>query len=102
MASSARIPSIELGGSEGDVLNDERTGTLMTAAAVDIPRARLDVRDPSGGVQSVWLALDEQVVGSDPGADLVVADPAVSLRHFGVRLTEQGVRVRDLGSKNGL
>jgi DNA-binding NtrC family response regulator len=74
----------------------------VTAAAVDVPRARLDVRDPSGGVQSVWLGLDEQVVGSDPAADLVVGDPAVSRRHFGARLTEQGIRVRDLGSKNGL
>jgi transcriptional regulator with PAS, ATPase and Fis domain len=83
-------------------LTDELTRTLVTAAAVDVPRARLDVRDPSGAIQSLWLALDEQVVGSDPAADLTVTEAAVSRRHFGVRLTEQGVRVRDLGSKNGL
>ncbi len=83
-------------------MTDELTRTLVTAVAVDVPRARLDVQDPSGGVRSLWLALDEQVVGSDPGADLTVTEAAVSRRHFGVRLTERGVRVRDLGSKNGL
>ena len=74
----------------------------MTRAAVEVTRARLEVRDPSGGVQSLSLALDEQVVGSDPGADLIVTDPAVSRRHFSVRLMDDGVRVRDLGSSNGL
>jgi DNA-binding NtrC family response regulator len=83
-------------------LSDELTRTLVTAASVEIPSAKLVVRDPSGAEQSLVLGLDERVVGSDPGADLVATDPAVSRRHFGVRMTEHGVRVRDLGSKNGL
>ncbi len=83
-------------------MSEELTRTLVTAAAVDVPRARLDVRDASGGVLSLDLGIEELVVGSDPGADLAVTDPSVSRRHFSVRLTEQGVRVRDLGSKNGL
>jgi DNA-binding NtrC family response regulator len=83
-------------------LTDELTRTLVTAAGVDVPRARLDVTDPSGNVQSLWLELDEQVIGSDPRVDLTVTEASVSRRHFGARLTEQGIRVRDLGSKNGL
>ncbi len=83
-------------------MTDELTRTLVTAAGVDVPRARLDVTDPSGNVQSLWLELDEQVIGSDPRVDLTVTEASVSRRHFGARLTEQGIRVRDLGSKNGL
>ena len=83
-------------------MKDDFTRTLVTAASVDFPSAELHVREPSGATQSLSLGLDERVIGSDPRADLTVADPAVSRRHFSVRLTEQGVRVRDLGSKNGV
>jgi DNA-binding NtrC family response regulator len=81
---------------------DDLTRTLISAGSIEIPSARLEVRDPSGAILSLDLGLDECVVGTDPAADLAVTDPAVSRRHFGVRLTEHGVRVRDLGSKNGL
>ncbi len=83
-------------------MSDELTRTLVSAGSVEISSARLDVREASGSLQSLDLGIDERVVGSDPGVDLAVTDPGVSRRHFGVRLTEQGVRVRDLGSKNGL
>lgn len=83
-------------------MTDELTRTLVSAATVDVPHARLEVHEPSGSVQTLTLGLDERVVGSDASADLTVGDPAVSRRHFGVRLTEHGVRVQDLGSKNGV
>jgi DNA-binding NtrC family response regulator len=83
-------------------LSDDQTRTLLTALTVEIPSARLEVREPSGAVQSLELGLDEKVVGTDPGIHLVLSDPSVSRRHLGVRLTENGVRVHDLGSKNGL
>jgi DNA-binding NtrC family response regulator len=83
-------------------LSEELTRTLVTASSVDVPSARLEVRDASGALQSLELGLEEKVVGADPGVDLSVTDPAVSRRHLGVRLTEGGVRVRDLGSKNGV
>lgn len=72
------------------------------AAFAEVPSARLDVRDASGAILSLHLARNERVVGADPAADLAINDPAVSPRHFAVRLTEDGVRVRDLESKNGL
>lgn len=81
---------------------DDLTRTLVSAGCVEIPSARLDVRDASGATLSLELELDERIVGTDPATDLAVSDPSVSRRHFGVRLTEHGVRVRDLGSKNGL
>jgi len=72
------------------------------AGLVEVPSARLDVQDASGAILCLHLARDERVVGADPAVDLAVTDPAVSRRHFAVRLTEHGVRVRDLESKNGL
>ena len=41
------------------------------------------------------------VVGSQPGADIHLRDPYVSGRHCELCLVEDGVRVVDLGSKNG-
>ena len=69
---------------------------------VEVPSARLHVRDASGAILSLHLARDERVVGADPAADLAVTDPAVSRRHFAVRLTEHSVLARDPESKNGL
>jgi DNA-binding NtrC family response regulator len=41
------------------------------------------------------------VVGSDPSADVALADPSVSRRHCTVVPTEAGFDVTDLGSRNG-
>ena len=41
------------------------------------------------------------LVGTDPGCDLVLADPRVSRRHLELRPAEAGFEVRDLGSRNG-
>jgi DNA-binding NtrC family response regulator len=41
------------------------------------------------------------MVGSDPGADLVVEDPTVSRRHVELTVLHEGVLVADQGSKNG-
>jgi DNA-binding NtrC family response regulator len=41
------------------------------------------------------------VVGSAPGCDVVIADKAVSRNHLELGLAPEGVRVRDLGSRNG-
>jgi two-component system response regulator GlrR len=43
----------------------------------------------------------ELVIGSSPGNDLVLADPAVSRHHCVVSATKDGFLVRDLESKNG-
>lgn len=58
---------------------------------------------PSGGRAAIetQLQLSPLTIGSSPDCDLVVADERVSRRHCELRLTEQGIVLRDLGSKNG-
>jgi two-component system, NtrC family, response regulator GlrR len=41
------------------------------------------------------------VIGADPRADLVVADPAMSKFHCEIRIANGAATVRDLGSRNG-
>ena len=55
----------------------------------------------SGGANSVTLKPGKQVLGSATGVDVVVKDPAVSRLHLEVDVREDGVWVRDLGSRNG-
>jgi DNA-binding NtrC family response regulator len=55
------------------------------------PDAGVEASVPAGGV----------VVGAEQGADVVLADPAVSRRHCSVRPTPAGFEVADLGSRNG-
>lgn len=50
----------------------------------------------------VSLATRPLVVGAEADADLVVVDPKVSRHHVELRAVEGGVRVRDLGSTNGV
>jgi DNA-binding NtrC family response regulator len=42
------------------------------------------------------------IVGRDPNCQLVLHDKRVSATHFELVATEHGLRVRDLGSKNGI
>ncbi len=44
---------------------------------------------------------DVQVVGRDVSCDLPILDDAVSRRHAELQLDEDGLRVKDLGSRNG-
>ncbi|MEJ7809067.1 MAG: adenylate/guanylate cyclase domain-containing protein [Gemmatimonadaceae bacterium] len=41
------------------------------------------------------------VVGRALGSDIPILDPTVSRRHAGLTVSEEGVRVQDLGSSNG-
>jgi DNA-binding NtrC family response regulator len=62
---------------------------------------RLEVTEgPAAGTS--WVSSGETgVIGSDPGCDLVVADPTVSRFHCEIRLGREGARLRDTGSRNG-
>ena len=70
-------------------------------------RAELVVVEGAGMGRSVTIGAGPIVVGSDPGCDLVLADPRVSRRHLEVSVAaggpggSGGFAVRDLGSKNG-
>jgi Inner membrane component of T3SS, cytoplasmic domain len=66
------------------------------------PAARLDfVLGPLTG-HSVELRDDVTTVGSVVGNSIVLADPAVSRKHAGIRRIEGGYELADLGSTNGI
>jgi DNA-binding winged helix-turn-helix (wHTH) protein len=76
--------------------------------ALDIPPARRAVPAPS--VAARWLTLGqrrlslapgENIVGRDEAATVRVDDPMVSRRHARIVVSESGVLIEDLGSKNG-
>jgi DNA-binding NtrC family response regulator len=56
-------------------------------------------KTPEGG--QFTIDVDPLVVGRDPGATIVVADPEVSALHCELRAVSEGILVRDLGSTNG-
>jgi DNA-binding NtrC family response regulator len=84
-------------------VTERRTETLATDGKSSGPARVLTVRVVSGPAKGTekQLARATLVVGAGNEADLVVADKRVSRRHVELALVDDGVRVRDLGSKNG-
>ncbi len=73
------------------------------ATVISVPRARLKVtRGPDKGRKLELGGIAPVVIGSDPDADLVLADDTVSQLHAEIRATVRGYVVRDLGSTNGV
>jgi DNA-binding NtrC family response regulator len=72
-----------------------------------LPGARLQdctllvVDGPDQG-RSVKLEVGRLTVGADPRCDLVLTDPTISGFHAELALLATGIRVRDLGSTNGI
>jgi len=79
---------------------DDATATLVR----DAPRAPLcatiRVIEPPIGA-SFRLQMGKCTVGSAPGCDIVIAEPTVSRQHVELELAAEGVRLLDLGSRNG-
>jgi two-component system response regulator GlrR len=77
--------------------------TSLRARSVAVPQLELRVAAPAGaGAESVVpLGMDPVVVGTSADCDVVTADAHVSRKHCEIVLTDGGVVVRDLGSKNG-
>jgi DNA-binding NtrC family response regulator len=70
--------------------------------AVSVRCARLSVvRGPNKGLSVDLGAVRSAVIGTDPAADLVLADDSVSFRHAELRAEEEGYVLRDLASTNG-
>jgi DNA-binding NtrC family response regulator len=76
-------------------LTSDRGETLRVPALV------VAVTSPGGAVAEARLELHPLVVGTSPECDLVVVDPKVSRRHCEIALTDEGIVLRDLRSKNG-
>lgn len=77
----------------------ERDGRTV---ARRLQKVRLTVVEGPDLGSSFEAAQDEIRVGSSDENDLALRDPAVSRRHVSLRLTAEGIRVRDLGSTNGV
>jgi len=63
---------------------------------------RLQIRQPDGAQQTVELEQHINVLGRDPGCDLVLRDPKCSRHHAVLESTPLGLLLRDSGSANGL
>src|SRR4051812_39832102 len=81
----------------------ERTRTVSAATVRELvlPGAKLLVLVPGEAERTVELDLHPRVIGTEEECDVVIAGAGVSRRHCEVTLTSAGVRLRDLGSKNG-
>ena len=77
------------------------TLTDFRPRSVKVPVLRINVALPDGRAVEAPLGLDAVTLGSDADCDLVLADDRVSRRHCRLLLTERGVLLEDLGSKNG-
>jgi transcriptional regulator with PAS, ATPase and Fis domain len=77
------------------------TLTTLRSDAVEVPHLELTVSPLAGPVVKVKLEVMALVLGTSGECDVVIADPSVSRRHCKIALTERGVMIRDLGSKNG-
>ena len=71
--------------------------TERSGAVLQIPGFRL-VTDKG---ETHPFELIQVRIGAGPGNDLILDDPTVSSVHLEILSTEQGFRVRDLGSTNG-
>jgi len=71
------------------------------ALAVRVRRVRLTVSGGPEADRQVTSSAPRLTVGSGEGNDLVLADPTISRIHLELFHSEEGVRVRDVGSTNG-
>ena len=60
----------------------------------------LEIQD-EGGVRRIPITSEPLTVGSSRGVDVRIEDRTVSARHCEIVLHEGGVKVKDLGSRNG-
>lgn len=66
------------------------------------PGARLEFILGPMANQSLQLAEDVTTIGSVAGNTVVLADPAVSRKHAGIRKVDGAYELADLGSTNGI
>jgi DNA-binding NtrC family response regulator len=84
---------------------DRRT-LIQTGLAMSATKSRTAPRSYhltvlGAGGATVALGARPVTVGAHGSCDLVLADPKVSRRHAELAITNEGIRVKDLGSTNG-
>ena len=75
--------------------------TCIRNNVVSIPSLEVCVTGPGGAETVVPLGMDPLVVGTSPECDVVLDDPHVSRKHCAIAMSDAGVLLRDLDSKNG-
>jgi DNA-binding NtrC family response regulator len=82
--------------------HEYRTSTITTLRAdtIEVPTLRVVIAGAPPEYSAV-LGLSPVTLGSSEDCTLVVSDHAVSRKHCSLSLSEDGILLRDLGSKNG-
>jgi DNA-binding NtrC family response regulator len=77
--------------------------TVAGKTKVEVRGGRIKPAKSAGGAGAAWVEIgtDAVIVGRNAACKLVLDDGKVSAVHAELVATEQGVRVRDLGSRNG-
>lgn len=75
--------------------------TVVAKGRVEVRGGTLKVNRGQANKQSLEVGPETQVIGRNEACDLVLDDRKVSAVHMELVATERGVRVRDLGSRNG-
>jgi DNA-binding NtrC family response regulator len=85
-------------------MKERRTTTLSRSLmpGVQLKDCKLAVVDGPDRGRSLKLDVGRITIGADPRCDLVLTDPSVSGVHAEAALMTEGVRIRDMGSTNGI
>ncbi|WP_394831993.1 sigma 54-interacting transcriptional regulator [Pendulispora rubella] len=75
--------------------------TIVAKGKYEVRGGALNITKGTGNKPSLEIGADTLVVGRNEACDLVLDDRKVSAVHMELVATERGVRVRDLGSRNG-
>ena len=75
--------------------------TIVAKGKLEVRGGTLAVTKGKGNRADLEISADTLVVGRNEACDLVLDDKKVSAVHMELVATERGVRVRDLGSRNG-
>jgi DNA-binding NtrC family response regulator len=75
--------------------------TIISKNKVEVLGGTLTVVRGDANVKSLEVGADTVVIGRNEACNLVLDDKKVSAVHLELIATERGVRIRDLGSRNG-
>src|SRR5437660_6990043 len=75
--------------------------TVVAKGRFEVRGGKLTVQRGNANKSDLEIGPETQVVGRNEACDLVLDDRKVSAVHMEFVATERGVRVRDLGSRNG-
>ncbi|HQY62679.1 MAG: sigma 54-interacting transcriptional regulator [Myxococcales bacterium] len=75
--------------------------TIVAKGRLEVRGGTLSVKRGAGNKSKLEIGPEITVIGRNEACDLVLDDKRVSAVHVELIATERGVRVRDLGSRNG-